>query len=43
MKTILAYGDSLTFGADAEKQARHDFENRWPSVLEAGLGGQVRG
>jgi lysophospholipase L1-like esterase len=42
MKTILAYGDSLTFGADAETQGRHAFENRWPSVLEAGLGGAAR-
>jgi lysophospholipase L1-like esterase len=42
MKTILAYGDSLTFGHDAEKQNRHRFEDRWPSVLEAGLGGQAR-
>jgi lysophospholipase L1-like esterase len=42
MKTILAYGDSLTFGTDAETQGRHQYEDRWPSVLEAGLGGTVR-
>lgn len=42
MKTILAYGDSLTYGADAETQGRHAFEDRWPSVLEAGLGGKAR-
>jgi lysophospholipase L1-like esterase len=42
MKTILAYGDSLTFGADAATQGRHRFEDRWPSVLEAGLGGGAR-
>jgi lysophospholipase L1-like esterase len=42
MKTILAFGDSLTYGADAETGARHAFEDRWPSVLEAGLGGTVR-
>jgi lysophospholipase L1-like esterase len=42
MKTILAYGDSLTFGHDAENQNRHKYEDRWPSVLEAGLGGQAR-
>jgi lysophospholipase L1-like esterase len=42
MKTILAYGDSLTFGTDAEAQGRHSHEDRWPSVLEAGLGGRVR-
>jgi lysophospholipase L1-like esterase len=42
MKTILCYGDSLTYGTDAETQGRHRFEDRWPSVLEAGLSGQVR-
>lgn len=42
MKTILAYGDSLTFGADAATGGRHAYEDRWPSVLEAGLGGVAR-
>ena len=42
MKTILAYGDSLTFGHDAETGGRHAYENRWPSALEAGLGGKAR-
>lgn len=42
MKTILAFGDSLTFGADAASQGRHAFEDRWPSVLEKGLGGTAR-
>lgn len=42
MKTILCYGDSLTFGADPDTEGRHEFEDRWPSVLEAGLGGQAR-
>lgn len=42
MKTILAYGDSLTFGADAATMGRHAYEDRWPSVLEAGLGGAAR-
>ena len=41
-KTILAYGDSLTFGANATTQGRHAFEDRWPTVLEAGLGGAAR-
>jgi lysophospholipase L1-like esterase len=41
MKTILAYGDSLTFGTDP-KGERHRFEDRWPSVLEAGLKGEAR-
>ncbi len=42
MKTILAFGDSLTWGFVAGSQTRHAFENRWPIVLEAGLGGKAR-
>jgi len=42
MKTILCYGDSLTYGTNAETEGRHRFEDRWPSVLEAGLGGRAR-
>lgn len=36
MKTVLCYGDSLTFGTNPEG-GRHDFGNRWPTVLGAGL------
>ena len=43
MKTILAYGDSITYGANPVIGGpRHAFEDRWPSVLEAGLGGAAR-
>lgn len=44
MKTILCYGDSLTFGAnpDPDSTGRHKFEDRWPSALGAGLGGEAR-
>lgn len=38
MKTILCYGDSLTWGADPETGGRHAFEDRWPTVLGEGLG-----
>jgi lysophospholipase L1-like esterase len=41
-KTILAFGDSLTWGTDPEGGGRHRYEDRWPSVLEAGLGGSAR-
>ncbi|HUV32369.1 MAG TPA: GDSL-type esterase/lipase family protein, partial [Devosiaceae bacterium] len=41
MKTVLCYGDSLTFGADPEG-GRHAYEDRWPSRLAAGLGNGVR-
>ena len=36
MKTILAFGDSLTWGANP-KGGRHRFEDRWTSVLESEL------
>lgn len=42
MKTILAYGDSLTHGADADSLGRHRYEDRWPTVLEDGLAGRAR-
>jgi len=42
MKTILAFGDSLTFGHDMATGARHAYEDRWPTVLEQGLGGKAR-
>ncbi|RCS24314.1 arylesterase [Phyllobacterium salinisoli] len=42
MKTVLCYGDSLTWGYDAPGPGRHAFEDRWPSVLQDTFGGQVR-
>ncbi|MBD8064655.1 SGNH/GDSL hydrolase family protein [Devosia sp. PTR5] len=43
MKTILAYGDSLTFGSNPEPGgARHAYEDRWPSVVETSLAGKAR-
>jgi lysophospholipase L1-like esterase len=43
MKTILAFGDSLTYGANpVPNGARHAFEDRWPSTLERELGGKAR-
>lgn len=42
MKTILCYGDSLTWGYSAELQGRHAYEDRWPSVLQAELGTAAR-
>ena len=42
MKSILAFGDSLTWGFVAGTWERHAFDIRWPNVLAAGLGGKVR-
>lgn len=42
MKTVLCYGDSLTWGYDAETLGRHALEDRWPSVLAKALGPGVQ-
>jgi lysophospholipase L1-like esterase len=43
MKTILCYGDSLTYGSSPIIGGpRHAYEDRWPTVLEARLGGKAR-
>jgi lysophospholipase L1-like esterase len=43
MKSILCYGDSLTYGHNPIPGApRHAHEDRWPGALEVGLAGKVR-
>ena len=42
MKTILAFGDSITWGFEAETFKRHAFEDRWPNALGAKLGPNYR-
>jgi len=42
MKTVLCYGDSLTWGYAAGGGGRHAYADRWPSVLEAALGPDVK-
>jgi lysophospholipase L1-like esterase len=37
MKSVLAFGDSLTWGFEAGAFKRHAFENRWPNALAARL------
>lgn len=41
MKTVLCYGDSLTWGYDAGSLGRHAYEDRWPSVLAKALGPEI--
>lgn len=38
MKTIMAFGDSLTWGTNPVAGGRHAYEDRWPSVLAEALG-----
>ncbi len=38
MKTILCFGDSLTWGFEAQTYKRHAFDKRWPNALGASLG-----
>ncbi len=38
MKTVLCYGDSLTWGYEPETKGRHRRDDRWPVVLQALLG-----
>ncbi|QDZ02438.1 SGNH/GDSL hydrolase family protein [Nitratireductor mangrovi] len=42
MKTILCYGDSLTWGYNPEGPSRHAPADRWPDFLQAALGERVR-
>jgi lysophospholipase L1-like esterase len=42
MKTILAFGDSLTWGYNASTGMRMAYEDRWPNVLQAGLANKAR-
>jgi lysophospholipase L1-like esterase len=42
VKSILAFGDSLTWGYKAGLSQRHAFEDRWPNVLAAGLVNKAR-
>ncbi|MEG6509914.1 SGNH/GDSL hydrolase family protein [Methyloligella sp. 2.7D] len=42
MRTILCFGDSLTWGYNPVDASRYPPEQRWPRILEAELGGAAR-
>jgi lysophospholipase L1-like esterase len=42
MKTVLCYGDSITWGFNPVDGSRFPFEQRWPGVLQAALGSRFR-
>jgi lysophospholipase L1-like esterase len=41
-KSILCFGDSITWGYGPKDGSRFPFEERWPRVLEASLQGRAR-
>jgi lysophospholipase L1-like esterase len=41
MKTVLCYGDSLTWGYIPDGSGRHALKDRWPAVLQAVLGNDI--
>lgn len=42
MKTILCYGDSITWGYNPETGARYEYDKTWPRVLQKTLGAGYR-
>jgi lysophospholipase L1-like esterase len=42
MKSILCYGDSITWGYNPADGTRFPFSDRWPGILQAELGGSFR-
>jgi len=42
MKTILCYGDSLTWGYNPKTRDRYPFHRRWPGALQKSLEGKIR-
>ena len=42
MKTVLCYGDSITWGRNPTDGTRFPFEQRWTGVLQARLGSDYR-
>jgi lysophospholipase L1-like esterase len=42
MKTVLCYGDSITWGFNPVDGSRFPFEQRWPGVLQGKLGSGFR-
>ena len=42
MKTVMCYGDSLTWGFNPSDGTRYPFDQRWTGVLQHELGAEVR-
>jgi lysophospholipase L1-like esterase len=39
MKTVMCFGDSITWGQDPVTRARHPYEARWPGALQRAMPG----
>jgi lysophospholipase L1-like esterase len=42
MKSVLCFGDSLTWGYDPRSGTRYPFEERWPGILQGEFQGKAR-
>ena len=42
MKTILCFGDSITWGYNPKNASRYEFTERWPGFLQAALGNDYK-
>ena len=42
MKTVMCFGDSISWGQDPATRERMPYETRWPGVLQRAMGGRVR-
>lgn len=42
MKTVLCFGDSITWGYNPKDGTRYSFEQRWPGILELESEGEIR-
>jgi len=42
MKTVLCFGDSVTWGYNPADGMRYGFNERWPGILEHQSGGRIR-
>lgn len=42
MKSVLVFGDSLSWGRVPGQRERHVFEDRWPNIVSNALGDDVR-
>jgi hypothetical protein len=42
MKTLMSFGDSITWGQDPATRERMPYEMRWPGVLQLAMGDRLR-